>query len=112
MWSRTSRRSGPGVCGDRGGISKGDLIVWQNEVAQSSVRWSWGGGLTSNRSTVDEPVAVLPIALVGTNSAGIDHGDRVASAKGHGRVNGRQREVRSVSNICGTIQSRTIGDQP
>lgn len=42
------------------------------------------GALTGNRCTVDEPVAVLPPALVRANGAGVDHSDRVVSIEGHG----------------------------
>jgi len=63
------------------------------------------GALTSNLSTVDEPVAVLPSALVRTNGAGVDHRDRVVSIKGYGRVGGRQGEVRGAGNFCRIIQS-------
>ena len=62
------------------------------------------GTLTSNLSTVDEPVTSLPIALVTTNSGGVDHRDRIVSIEGNGRVNGCQREVRSGRNFCITIQ--------
>ena len=66
-------------------------------------------GLTSNLSTVDEPVAHLPITLVKANGAGIDHDNRVVSIQGHARVGRRQRKVRSASNICRILQSRTMG---
>jgi len=42
------------------------------------------GSLTRNRCAVDEPVAVLPLALVRTNGAGVDHGDRVVPIEGDG----------------------------
>jgi len=42
------------------------------------------GALTSNRSTIDEPVTVLSIALVAANGAGVDHSDRVVSIEGDG----------------------------
>ena len=66
-------------------------------------------GLTSNLSTVDEPVAHLPITLVKANGAGIDHDNRVVSIQGHARVGRCQRKVRSASNICRILQSRTMG---
>ena len=42
------------------------------------------GALTGNRCTVHEPVAVLPLALVGANGAGVDHSDRIVSIEGDG----------------------------
>jgi len=42
------------------------------------------GALTGNRCTVDEPVAVLSLALVRANGAGVDHSDRIVSIEGDG----------------------------
>jgi hypothetical protein len=67
------------------------------------------GTLTGNLSTVDEPVTELSIALVTANSGGVDHCDRIVSIEGNTRVNGCQREVRSVRNFCRIIQPREKG---
>ena len=61
------------------------------------------GTLTSNLCPVDEPVTVLPIALVRTNGAGVDHCDCIVSIEGDGRVNRCQCEVRSGRNFCRII---------
>lgn len=42
------------------------------------VKWT----LTSNLSTVDEPVTVLSIALVTANSVGVDHCDGIVPIEG------------------------------
>ena len=42
------------------------------------------GALARNTSTVDEPVTVLPTALVRTNGARVDHRDRIISIEGDG----------------------------
>lgn len=68
------------------------------------------GTLTGNLGTVDKPVTVLPTALVGANSAGVNHSDGVVPIKGDGRVKGSQRKVRSVRDFCSTIQSQKNGE--
>lgn len=40
--------------------------------------------LTNNRGSVDEPVAVLPLALVRADSARINHCDCITSIEGDG----------------------------
>ena len=86
-------------------LSKVTLLSGRTKLAfcQMDVR---GGGLTSNLSIVDEPVAYLPTARV---EVGNDHGNRVVPIQGHARVGRCQRKVRSASNICRILQSRTMG---
>ena len=109
MWSRTRGRSGSCVFSDRGSAVKRKLATWQEGVTWRStegVRWR----LTSNRSTVDEPVAGLPIALVTANGGGVDHCDGIVPIEGDARVNGSQCELRRARNFCKIIQSRTCGE--
>ena len=53
---------------------------------QMGVKWT----RTGNLGTVDEPVTVLPTALVSANSGGVDHCDRIGSIESDGRVYGSQ----------------------
>ena len=70
------------------------------------------GTLTGDLSSVDEPVPVLPLALVAANSSRVNHSDGVVSVQGHRGVDRRQREVRSIRNFCSTVQSQTNGEKP
>ena len=86
------------------------IVVAPSKVslpASGGVTWFCHVGakwmLTINCSTVDEPVAVLPLALVTANSTGVDHCDRVVSIKSDGRVGGSQCEVRTLRNLYNTI---------
>jgi len=80
VWSRTSGRSGSCVFGNRGSAFKRELA-------------------RSNRSTVDEPVTGLPIALVTANSGWVYHCDGIVPIEGDARVGGSQRELRRVRNL-------------
>ena len=105
MWSRTSGRSRSSIFGDRGSAFKGELATWQG-VLLGILSMGVKRTLTSNLSTVDEPVTVLPTALVSANSGGVDHCDRIGSIEGDGRVDRSQRELGSGRNFCRIIQSR------
>jgi len=80
VWSRSSGRSGSSIFSDRDSAFEVELIV-------------------NNRSTIDKPVTVLPLALVRADGARVNHCDRIVSIKGDGRVGGCEREVRAVRNL-------------
>jgi len=80
VWSRSSGRSGSSIFSDRDSAFEVELVV-------------------NNRSTVDKPVTVLPLALVGADGAGVNHCDRIVPIKGDGRVGGSEREVRGVRDL-------------
>lgn len=69
------------------------------------------GRLTSNCCTVDEPVAVLPLALVTADCAGVNHSDRVVPVEGDGGVSGSQCEFRGFRDFYSITQSQTNGDE-
>jgi hypothetical protein len=96
------------------------IVVAPSKVSVLSGRKALLGGLltarertlTGNCSTIDEPVAVLALALVTPNGAGVDHRNCIVSIEGDGRVDGGQRESRSGRHFCSIIQSQTMENQP